>query len=83
MDRVRGLADRLGQGLLLQLVDDVLQSVEMGEVRVDEVVEDRVGEEVCPGLQESGVLLSQADSTLLKLREDFVVDCDDELLRDE
>src|SRR6266571_8481050 len=83
VDRVRSLADGLGEGLFLQLVDDVLQPVEMGEVRVDEVVQDRVGEEVCPGLQESGIFLSQADSTLLKLREDFVADCDDELLRDE
>src|SRR2546422_11705025 len=55
----------------------------MGKVRVDEVVQDRVGEEVCPGLQQSGIFLSQADSALLKVREHLIMDCDDELLRDE
>src|SRR5881296_3968861 len=55
----------------------------MGKVRVDEVVQDRVGEEVCPGLQQSGIFLSQTDSALLKLREHLIMDCDDELLRDE
>src|SRR3989449_4730333 len=83
VDRVRGLPDRFGQGLFLQLVDDVLQPVEMGEVRVDQVVQDRVGEKVRPGLQESGVLFPQADSSILELRENLVVERDDEVLRDE
>ena len=83
MDRVRGLAARVFERLLLEFVQDVLQAVEVRQVRVDEVVQDRVREEVRPGLQEAGVSLSQADPRLFELGEHLVVDRDEKLLRDE
>ena len=55
----------------------------MGEIRVDEIVQDRVCQEVRPGFQETRVSFPQADSTVLELGEHLVVNGDDELLRDE
>src|SRR2546426_11337764 len=65
--------------LLLQLVQEGLESVQVRKVRIHEDIEDRVREEIGSRLEEARGLLSKTDADVLELRKHFVVDRDDEL----
>src|SRR2546428_12811571 len=65
--------------LLLELVQQRLESIQVGKVRIHEDIEDRVREEIGPCLEEARGLLSKTDADVLELREHLVVDRDDEL----
>ena len=68
---------------VFELIEHRLQPVQMGEIRVDEGIEDRVREEIRSGLQHHGILLAQPDADILVRWKHVVVDRDDELLGDE
>src|SRR2546422_6472382 len=69
--------------LLLELVQEGLESVQVRKIRIHEDIEDRVREEIRPCLQDPGGPFSQTDADVLQLREHLVVDRDDELLPEE
>ncbi len=70
---------RSGDDLVLQLVQEGLESVQVREIRIHEDIENRVCEEIGSCLQDARGLLSKPDADVLELRKHFVVNRDDEL----